>query len=403
MSLVNSSRKRTAAMVAVAAEILAAEQEAITIVASLLRPERLPCLRKYNWETQHLQSEKWFYSHFRVGRAVFGAVVDRLSSLAVFQSPVCIGARAITIEKQFAIFLKRFTNEKETYFQVADWFDVGNSTVRAVTMRVAHAIIEAFPNVVHLAKSGPQKDEEMRAFLERGWPHCRGIIDCTDIPIVPDAQSVRRGCADEFMNRSDVPVKRYQCIVAADLRFIDICGGNGGKTQDQTIFDNSEVVKVIGEYLGPSEWFMADMGYKLLPYCISGFRAKEIAGHEFANFRAWFNRYFSSTRITVERAFGVLKGRFRSLLSGLFFRNQKEYSVVFLSLCILHNICIEYRDEVDPLDIAEAMAKEHTTKAARKREAEEAVVPPATHANNLAAGRVRRDQIAAYVGGAMGH
>ena len=147
---------------------------------------------------------------------------------------------------------------------------------------------------------------------------------------------------------------------------------------------------------------MADMGYKLVPYCISGFRAKEIAGHPRAAFRNWFNRYFSNTRITVERAIGVLKGRFRSLLSGLFFRNLDEYSVVFLALCILHNICIRYRDEVDEADIRDAMVKEDALKTARIREAAEADLPPATHANNLTAGRARRDQIAAYVGGAMG-
>jgi hypothetical protein len=276
------------------------------------------------------------------------------------------------------------------------------STVRTVSIRVARALIKAFPTVVHFAKAGPQKAAEMAAFTERGWPGCRGIVDCTDIPIVPDTESIRRGVADAYVNRSDQSIKRYQIIVDAHLRIIDICGGNGGKTQDQTIFDDSAIVAMIGEYLDDGEWLMADMGYKLLPYCVSGYRAKEIAGHARAAFRAWFNRIFSSTRITVERAFGVLKGRFRALLSGLFFRRTEEYSVVFLALCILHNICISYRDEVDPRDITEAMEKEHAAKVARQREADEADVPPATHANNLAAGRARREEIAAHIGGEKG-
>ena len=63
-----------------------------------------------------------------------------------------------------------------------------------------------------------------------------------------------------------------------------------------------------------------------------------------------FNRRLSSARVVVERAFGVLKGRWRILLKRLDnrFANVSE---IILSCCILHNICQEAGDEYDEEEI----------------------------------------------------
>lgn len=366
---------------------------------------------KYNWERTEIEPEKWFRGHFRVGHAVFNAVAARLATMDAFKVPVSVGSRAIDVPRQLGMFLMRFGNEKKTYFEVADWFDVGNSSVRAASLRVANALYSAYPRVVHLAKSGPQKDAEMAAFEKLGWTGCRALIDCTQIPVVPDAASRARGDNDGYVNRDSVSTKVYQCIVSKDLRFLDIDGGNGGKTNDQVILDESEFAKNVGLYLGAKEWLMADMGYKLVPWCISGFRSNEISGHEFAAFRSWFNRYFSGTRITIERAFGVLKARFRSLLSGLFLRDPSEYSPVVLALMIMHNICIQYRDEVDAGEISAAIEEERKQKEARMKALKAAAAAaaaagaaeaPVVHENTLAAGRARRAEIAARVGAKVG-
>jgi hypothetical protein len=62
-----------------------------------------------------------------------------------------------------------------------------------------------------------------------------------------------------------------------------------------------------------------------------------------------FNRRLSSVRISVEHAFGVLKGRFLSLrVMGPHDDVQEIYRVIE-ALMILHNICIEHNDH--PEDI----------------------------------------------------
>ena len=58
----------------------------------------------------------------------------------------------------------------------------------------------------------------------------------------------------------------------------------------------------------------------------------------------------SSARVTVERAFGVLKGRWRILLKRIDnrFINIPE---VILTCCILHNFCQEAGEEFDDHEI----------------------------------------------------
>merc|ERR1712239_109637 len=56
-----------------------------------------------------------------------------------------------------------------------------------------------------------------------------------------------------------------------------------------------------------------------------------------------FNRKFSALRCVVERAFGILKGRWRLLLK----KNEQKTSTLkktVIAACVLHNICIERGD-----------------------------------------------------------
>ena len=51
-----------------------------------------------------------------------------------------------------------------------------------------------------------------------------------------------------------------------------------------------------------------------------------------------FNRFLSSARVVVERAFGILKARWRCLLNCLD-HNIENLSDVIISSCVLRNIC----------------------------------------------------------------
>ena len=59
-----------------------------------------------------------------------------------------------------------------------------------------------------------------------------------------------------------------------------------------------------------------------------------------------FNVVLSSTRVVIEQAFGLLKGRFRRL-KYLDMSDLTLVSHVITTACILHNICIDNNDEID--------------------------------------------------------
>ena len=63
--------------------------------------------------------------------------------------------------------------------------------------------------------------------------------------------------------------------------------------------------------------------------------------------QTYFNLKHSQTRIKVEQAFGLLKGRWRCLLHNL----EISYEIVshiVTACCILHNICEERHDFLLP-------------------------------------------------------
>jgi len=369
-------------------------------------PERPLRMRTNQWDIILNQPEAEWKEQFRLSWAAFAAVRNSLLKLTVFKVPVNIGDRAVDVSKQLAMYLMRFGQEKKTVGQIAHYFDASKLTVINATMRVAHAICKAFPYSIYLESSGERKDEEMRGFAEKRFPGCRGIIDVTSICIVPPSEAVRGGYAEVYMNRHDDYVKAYQVLCDANMRILHIFGGYGGRTSDQTILNQSALMSNVGTLLKEGEWFACDMGYALKKAFISGFRKPEITGtpnvpvtSDKAVARTRFNRFFSGMRITIERTFGMLKARFRSLLSGLFLRDSSEYSTVIKSLCILHNICIEYKDSWDPQEINELMKLEQERKAARQMAIQTAeAAAPAVHPSSLEAGRAHRQLIAGRLG-----
>ena len=66
----------------------------------------------------------------------------------------------------------------------------------------------------------------------------------------------------------------------------------------------------------------------------------------------------SSARVTVERAFGVLKGRWRCLLKRLD-NDLESLSSIIITCCVLHNICQQYHDNyIDDDDVLENVLKQ---------------------------------------------
>lgn len=57
-----------------------------------------------------------------------------------------------------------------------------------------------------------------------------------------------------------------------------------------------------------------------------------------------FNHVHSSTRMAIEKAFGVLVARWRFTGKYIYVLDQLKINNVITACCILHNMCIDLRD-----------------------------------------------------------
>lgn len=87
--------------------------------------------------------------------------------------------------------------------------------------------------------------------------------------------------------------------------------------------------------------FIVDVAYPMRPWFYSPFKGKR---EGFPREKAHWNFIQSSTRMAVERAFGILKGRWRILLKRIDMPLPNVHDIVTTSLC-LHNLCILEHDE----------------------------------------------------------
>ena len=98
-----------------------------------------------------------------------------------------------------------------------------------------------------------------------------------------------------------------------------------------------------------------DAGYAVRPGFLPPYRATRYHLREYGvrrpqNARELFNLRHSSLRVTVERAFGALKNRFRILDNKPFHPYRTQLKLV-LACCIIHNWILRFgQDEVIPLE-----------------------------------------------------
>lgn len=347
----------------------------------------------YWWERRALYfTEKHWRLHFRVSKNVFNFILDKIISHDVFRVARII-TRPIPVEKQLAIFLWRVGRAFPGVAAVAEKFEVSSSTVVAITSRVAQAIRERLGHMVHMPKSGAIKKEMMKGFSNRGYRGGVVVIDGTGVNIVPPTNMTRAGQRHVFVRKSNGASKRYQIACDSTMRIRHVFGGNPGSVHDMDLFKLSPLFVNIREYLQNGEYYIADAGYSLRPYMMIPFKKAEIEGQaqHIADARTLFNRHYSgSARIVVERCIGVLKARFASLLHGMWFRDASMYSIIVETCCILHNVCLDFRDTWSEEQVRRACKKIRKQEELRRR-----VVPrPLSNVGGtLADGQARRNAV----------
>lgn len=181
----------------------------------------------------------------------------------------------------------------------------------------------------------PTTSEEL-AMYKQGFysiahlPNCIGAIDCTLVPILSPHER-----EDVFVCRKGYHAINVQAVVNTNMKFTNVVARWPGSTHDNVIFENCALKQWLDN--GNHGWLIGDSGYALKRYMLTP-KIHPTTRQEIA-----FNNAHSRTRMVVERAFGILKSRFRCLhkTGGCLQFSPEKCAQVFVVCAKLHNVCID--------------------------------------------------------------
>ena len=282
----------------------------------------------------HMQDFE-FKRHFRLTRTTFEWICCEIIPL-LRREITGSGVIGLAWEQKIGASLW-FLATGECFRSIGERFGMGESTFSYALRDFINVIITkflaekiAFPNAeleVNEITSGFRRIGRISNII--------GAIDGSHVPIkAPHLFPV-----DYFNRKGD-----------HNKKFLDICVGWPGSTHDSRILTNSSLYNkfnnqnnLVTTYFN-NKYILGDGGYPNLSWLIVPY--KDI-GRGLTQKQTYFNLKHSQTRIKVEQAFGLLKGRWRCLLHNLKI-SIEIVSHVITACCILHNICEERHDFLPP-------------------------------------------------------
>ena len=234
---------------------------------------------------------------------------------------------------------------------VADKAALGKSTVHGILRQVCSAISNHFGHLI----AWPVGRRLMRIasdFQAKQWfPKCIGAINDSYIYVAAPSNTIVMA---DHRNRNKSFSIKLQGVVDSNCYFTSINTGPPGFLHDSEHFKSTELYRKVEEgtmggfHDDPLTWevglpfppyIVADWGYPLLSWCITPFKM----GLPLSREETWFNRKHSSTWMSVERGFGILKARFKEIGTKSSLKLDFLPTVVHC-YCILHNILLVSKD-----------------------------------------------------------
>ena len=257
--------------------------------------------------------------------------------------------RKLEVTKQVAIAIRRLATGN-SLLSIGELFGIGKSTVTEVTTRFIKSL--NLRGQHHLTWPVGEQLKKVKAGFESKWriPQVCGAIDVTHVEVNLPGNERSTDYYDKDKNYSFI----LQAIVDAKTRFLNIFANYPGVVHDARVFANSGIKAAIdrGQCLnGPMrliqgipipELLIGNAGYTQETYMLI-----PLPGYKLDPMSDQFNFKHSSTRMAVERSFGILKGVWQILKRPMYVPNCSMVSSIIHTTCILHNILLDKGDTPD--------------------------------------------------------
>ncbi|XP_060562378.1 putative nuclease HARBI1 [Ruditapes philippinarum] len=182
-----------------------------------------------------------------------------------------------------------------------------------------------------------QEKQVIKDHYERknGFPNIIGSLDGTRIRISAPSENQK-----SYINRKGFHSIQLQAVCREDLTFTHCFTGFPGSVHDSRILKNSDLWDY-GQELCGNDHILADGGYPLQTWLLTLPGQRILTPNQ-----RHFNSLLSSNRVSIERAFGLLKGRFPRLTSLVVNRVETAVDII-MACCVLHNVCIQQDVKVE--------------------------------------------------------
>lgn len=263
------------------------------------------------------------------------------------------------VEQQVAMFLNTIGHNLRNRL-VGTNFDRSGETVSRYFNKVLRAIGELRGELI----KPPSLETPNKIAGNYRWdPYfkdCIGAIDGTHV-----RASVPRDIEHAFRGRKSYATQNVMAAVDFDLRFTYVLAGWEETAHDALVLRDA-LERENGLRVSQGKFYLVDAGYGAKPGFLPPFRGvryhlNEWGNNPVQNEKELFNLRHSSLHITVERAFGALKRRFKILDDATPFFPFKTQVDIVVACCIIHNWVIQDRSDEIVTEFTDCPIYHHAT------------------------------------------
>ena len=295
-------------------------------------------------------------SVFRVSYEVFNVLFTRLPEVSPFWTlqNTGFGTKGIYPGQKILVALKILASGSSASSVMRE-FGMGITTIHKCLDRFAVDVLTLFEEeylTEHLTDPVKLQLSMANSFRKHRLPGYAGSIDCVHV------SWHRCPHADQgvYKSRYKEPTLVSEAICDSNLFFLHLYSGSPGTVNDLSIlrlgtftrklFNNAlpECPYQIANEDFTRPYFFADGIYPRWPVLMTAPQAPSTPAEK------KFTRKQESVRKDIERAFGVLKARFRILKNGFWYQ-EKWKCVALTRVCfVLHNMIIFHNKDKDPVE-----------------------------------------------------
>ncbi|GBG67874.1 hypothetical protein CBR_g993 [Chara braunii] len=304
------------------------------------------------WEDLQLKGErheKVFRRFFRLLRPVFNDILQRIGPY--IQRAITNWRQPLPAEQKFSCVLIRWATGG-FYRQSGHGLGMGLVSALRSNKDVVEAIIREYGHVLSFPE-GRRLQEVMDAFERKGFPGCVGAVDCIHL-YIEKPRNEHAACYYDRTGRFSIIAKvicDHKCRI---LVFV----GCPGSCHDIRVLKHSTLTTDYDKGVGVlhstpatlrdgssiDRFLLGDAGYPLLSWFMTPHPTNRPRTPE----QVVFDDMHMTTRSCIERTFGFIKHIWRNF-GRRHISNLKTICKEFMACCILHNILLDYKVDMNGL------------------------------------------------------